>query len=45
MPIRLFSSLTHKVFQVLDQANELPTDVTMLMEKFALEAIGAAGFG
>jgi hypothetical protein len=45
MPLRLFSALTHKVFQVLDHTKEAPTDVSMLMEKFTLEAIGLAGFG
>ncbi|KAI8329505.1 cytochrome P450 [Chlamydoabsidia padenii] len=45
MPITLFSSLTHKVFQVLDRTNETPIDATLLMGKFTLEAIGAAGFG
>ncbi|CAO3591574.1 unnamed protein product [Absidia cylindrospora] len=45
MPIKLFTTLTHKVFKVLDDTNEKPINATKLFERFTLQAIGLAGFG
>ncbi|KAI9308031.1 cytochrome P450 [Cunninghamella echinulata] len=45
MPVRLFAEYTHRVFDVIDNSNESAIDVKALMEKFALDIIGKAGFG
>jgi cytochrome P450 len=45
MPVKLFAEYTHRVFDVIDNSNEPAMDVKALMEKFALDIIGKAGFG
>lgn len=42
MPIKMFTTLTHKVFDVLDEANEKPINATKVMERFTLNAISLA---
>ncbi|ORZ07157.1 cytochrome P450 [Absidia repens] len=44
-PLKLFGTLGHKVFKVVDEANEKPVDVTLLMARYTLDVIGQAGFG
>ncbi|KAI8342010.1 cytochrome P450 [Chlamydoabsidia padenii] len=44
-PVKLFATLGHKTFKVLDSSNEQPVDIGRLMERYTLEVIGAAGFG
>ncbi|CAO3635478.1 unnamed protein product [Cunninghamella blakesleeana] len=43
-PLRLFAEYTHRVFDVIDNNNGLAVDFKSLMEKFALDIIGKAGF-
>ncbi|CAO3601125.1 unnamed protein product [Absidia cylindrospora] len=44
-PVKLFGTLGHKVFKVVDEANGKPVDVTSLMIRYTLDVIGQAGFG
>lgn len=44
MPIKLFGKLTQDLFKVMDTMDET-VDVSDLMLRWTLEAIGKAGFG
>ncbi|CAO3601028.1 unnamed protein product [Absidia cylindrospora] len=44
-PLKTFGNLAHKVFNILDDANETPVNITLLMERYTLDVIGHAGFG
>ncbi|CAO3599673.1 unnamed protein product [Absidia cylindrospora] len=43
-PVKTFGTLAHKVFKVMDKANETPLNITLLMERYTLDVIGQAGF-
>ena len=45
MPVGLFGKLTQKVFTVIDQAESETIDFHQMAARFALDAIGLAGFG
>ncbi|CAO3627034.1 unnamed protein product [Cunninghamella echinulata] len=44
MPVKLFASLSHKMFKVMDETIDEPIDATLIMENFTLDVIGKAGF-
>lgn len=44
MPVKLFGKLTQEMFQLMETMGNI-IDVTDLMERWTLEAIGKAGFG
>lgn len=44
MPVKLFGSLTMDLFKLIDGAGET-VEITDLMERFTLDAIGNVGFG
>lgn len=44
MPVELFTTLTHKLFKTMDTMDET-VDFLDLTTRFALDAIGLAGFG
>ncbi|KAI9307942.1 cytochrome P450 [Cunninghamella echinulata] len=44
MPVKLFASLSHKMFKVMDETIDKPIDATLFMENFTLDVIGKAGF-
>ncbi|OAD68378.1 CYP509 protein [Phycomyces blakesleeanus NRRL 1555(-)] len=43
-PVKLFGELTQKLFRVMDNRANKTVDITRLMEAWALDAIGLAGF-
>ncbi|CAO3627023.1 unnamed protein product [Cunninghamella blakesleeana] len=44
-PLGLFAETTNKVFKLIDSNNGEPTEVTDIMDRFALDIIGRNGFG
>jgi cytochrome P450 len=44
MPVKLFGKLTQELFKVMDTMDET-VDISDLMLRWTLEAIGKAGFG
>lgn len=45
MPVKLFGELTQQLFQQMEKAPGDTVEVTELMFRWTLEAIGKAGFG
>jgi cytochrome P450 len=45
MPIQLFANLTMALFSEMEKSNTDRIDISDLMERFTLDAIGKAGFG
>ena len=45
MPVKLFGKLTQDLFQAMDDIGGTTFDMSFLIERWTLEAIGKAGFG
>jgi hypothetical protein len=45
MPVKAFGKLTVKMYDTMDQMDNDAIDVLDLFERWALDAIGIAGFG